>query len=205
MLFACNTFSLFPVTSDLIWFIHFGFLWYLCSVFSPALVPIHSRSLQANNAVILRQAALCCLMIASAPERRERKQWWGWRTVNVGSWDIELFSSYIWAAVFTCEHLMYSRRHVHLCQALPALSVVQPDQRTALQRQPHTLTVRHHARHAPTAVCAHLEPVLRRREEVSLNGLSALLFIHISIHPSTYLLYQCSCVDNKDSVLWATP
>lgn len=36
----------------------------------PALVPIHSRSLQASNAVILRQAALCCLMIASAPEHR---------------------------------------------------------------------------------------------------------------------------------------
>lgn len=40
----------------------------------PALVPIHSRSLQANNAVILRQAALCCLIIASAPEWRARKE-----------------------------------------------------------------------------------------------------------------------------------
>lgn len=29
--------------------------------------------------------------------------------------------------------------------------------------------------------------------------------VHASIHPSTYLLYQRSCVDNKDSVLWATP
>lgn len=50
---------------------YFGFL---ISVFLPALVPIHSRSLQASNAVILRQAALCCLMIASAPEWRERKK-----------------------------------------------------------------------------------------------------------------------------------
>lgn len=40
---------------------------------SPALVPIHSRSLHANNAVILRQAALCCLMIASAPESETRR------------------------------------------------------------------------------------------------------------------------------------
>lgn len=43
--------------------------------FVPALVPIHSRSLQASSAVILRQAALCCLMIASEPgvERRKRE------------------------------------------------------------------------------------------------------------------------------------
>lgn len=32
---------------------------------TPALVPIHSRSLQANNEVIRRQADLCCRMISS--------------------------------------------------------------------------------------------------------------------------------------------
>lgn len=42
-------------------------------VFLPALVPIHSRSLHASRAVILRQAALCCLMIASAPEQGPNK------------------------------------------------------------------------------------------------------------------------------------
>lgn len=34
---------------------------------TPALVPIHSRSLQARRAVILKHAALCCRMIASEP------------------------------------------------------------------------------------------------------------------------------------------
>lgn len=43
-------------------------------MFLPALVPIHSRSLQANSAVILRQAALCCLMIASAPGQRGQRR-----------------------------------------------------------------------------------------------------------------------------------
>lgn len=52
----------------------------ILSVLLPALVPIHSRSLQANNAVILRQAALCCLMMASAPEWTERKERIGWRS-----------------------------------------------------------------------------------------------------------------------------
>lgn len=35
---------------------------------TPALVPIHNKSLQANNAVTLKQAALCCLIISSQPE-----------------------------------------------------------------------------------------------------------------------------------------
>lgn len=96
-----------------------------------------------------------------------------------------------YACVFTCKHFMHGRRHVHLCQALPALSMVQSDLRTALQRQPHPLTVRHHTSHAPAAVCAHLEPVLRWREEAlhSLNRLSASKPIpshtHLSICPPT--------------------
>ena len=60
---------------------------------------------------------------------------------------------------------MHRRRHVDLRQALPALSVVEPDLRAALQCQPHTLTVGHHASHAATAVRAHLKPVLWKREE----------------------------------------
>lgn len=101
---------------------------------------------------------------------------------------------------------MHSRRHVHLCQALQGLSVVQFDLRAALQRQPHTLAVRHYASHAPTAVCAHLEPVLRWREEVLHTKIVSVCLViyspaRTSIHPSTYLLYQCSCVDDKDSVL----
>lgn len=51
----------------------------------PALVPIHSRSLQASNAVILRQAALCCLMIASAPECKKGNRW-NWMEVIGGWW-----------------------------------------------------------------------------------------------------------------------
>lgn len=51
-------------------------------MFLPALVPIQSRSLHASNAVILRQAALCCLMMASAPEWRERKE-----SGIVGEWE----------------------------------------------------------------------------------------------------------------------
>lgn len=34
---------------------------------TPALVPIHSKSLQARSAVIRKQAALCCRMMASEP------------------------------------------------------------------------------------------------------------------------------------------
>ena len=34
---------------------------------TPALVPIHNKSLQINNDVTRKQAALCCLIIASAP------------------------------------------------------------------------------------------------------------------------------------------
>lgn len=119
------------------------------------------------------------------------------------------------SSVFTCEHLVHSRCHIHLCQALPGLSVVQFDLCTALQRQPHTLTIRHHARHTPTAVSAHLEPVLwgRRTREVQrrcfilYESICVLLItIYIfTLSARSYLLYQCSCVDNKDSVLWATP
>lgn len=62
--------------------------------------------------------------------------------------------------IITCEHFVHCRRHVDFRQALPALSVVQPDLRAALQCQPHTLTIGHHTSHAAAAVCAHLEPVL---------------------------------------------
>lgn len=42
---------------------------------TPALVPTHSKSLQANSAVTLKQAALCCRMISSQPaDRVQRKQ-----------------------------------------------------------------------------------------------------------------------------------
>lgn len=58
--------------------IDLNFQVFCTSVFLPALVPIHSRSLQANNAVILRHAALCCLMMASAPE-------WTWNNVGGGA------------------------------------------------------------------------------------------------------------------------
>lgn len=34
---------------------------------TPALVPTHSSSAHTNSAVILRQAALCCRMMASEP------------------------------------------------------------------------------------------------------------------------------------------
>lgn len=34
---------------------------------TPALVPTHSSSSHTNSAVILRQAALCCRMMASEP------------------------------------------------------------------------------------------------------------------------------------------
>lgn len=34
---------------------------------TPALVPIHSKSLHTRRAVIRRQAALCCRMMASEP------------------------------------------------------------------------------------------------------------------------------------------
>ena len=93
----------------------------------------------------------------------------------------------------TCKHLMHSRCHIHLCQALQRLSVVQFDQGTTLQRQPNTLTVRHHAGHTPTAVCAHLEPVLRTREEMShtlltdcrhlLSCTQILIFFHLPLVP----------------------
>ena len=39
---------------------------------TPALVPIHKRSLQASNAVTRKHAALCCRMIASEPATRRR-------------------------------------------------------------------------------------------------------------------------------------
>lgn len=88
--------------------------------------------------------------------------------------------------MFTCKHFMHSRRHVHLRQALQGLSVVQFDMRAALQRQPHALTVRHHASHAPTAICAHLEPVLREREEKCQTTSSFIQpYTHLSILPPT--------------------
>lgn len=34
---------------------------------TPALVPIHNKSLQASRAVALKQAALCCRIISSQP------------------------------------------------------------------------------------------------------------------------------------------
>jgi hypothetical protein len=37
---------------------------------TPALVPTHSKSLQANKDVTLRQAALCCLMMSSQPANK---------------------------------------------------------------------------------------------------------------------------------------
>jgi len=45
-----------------------GFIWGIGTVSStPALVPIQSNSLQANSAVTLRQAALCCRIMSSQP------------------------------------------------------------------------------------------------------------------------------------------
>lgn len=38
---------------------------------TPALVPTHSSSAHTNSAVILRQAALCCRMMASEPGEGE--------------------------------------------------------------------------------------------------------------------------------------
>lgn len=46
---------------------------------TPALVPIHKRSLQASNAVTRKHAALCCRMIASEPATRRRL-----KTINYG-------------------------------------------------------------------------------------------------------------------------
>lgn len=97
--------------------------------------------------------------------------------------------------VFTCKHLVHSWRHVHLRQALPALSMIQSDLRTALQRQPHALPVRHHAGHAPTAVCAHLEPVLRRREEALDITVCAPRYLSTRphTHPSPSICPPTSC------------
>lgn len=49
---------------------------------TPALVPTHSSSSHTSKAVILRQAALCCLMMASEPgvggqTRAEANPWPG--------------------------------------------------------------------------------------------------------------------------------
>lgn len=63
----------------------------------------------------------------------------------------------------TCEHLVNSRRHVHLGHALVAGGVVQANLCTALQSHPHTLTIAHHAGHTPPAVLAHGKRVLRTR------------------------------------------
>lgn len=41
---------------------------------TPALVPIHSKSLHARRAVIRRQAALCCRIMASEPVEHPRRQ-----------------------------------------------------------------------------------------------------------------------------------
>ena len=38
---------------------------------TPALVPIHNKSLQIKSDVTRKQAALCCRIIASAPERQK--------------------------------------------------------------------------------------------------------------------------------------
>lgn len=65
---------------------------------------------------------------------------------------------------------MHGGRHVHLRQALAALGVVEAHMRAALQRQPHALTVCHHAGDAAAAVGAHLEPVLQRREVEEEGG-----------------------------------
>lgn len=58
-----------PVTiggCDILWVD--GFIWGIGTVSStPALVPIQSNSLQANSAVTLRQAALCCRIMSSQP------------------------------------------------------------------------------------------------------------------------------------------
>lgn len=113
----------------------------------------------------------------------------------------------------TCKHFVHCRRHVDLRQALPALSVVEPHQRAALQRQPHPLTVGHHTGHAAATVRAHLEPVLQRREEL-YHLLTAVvnpatpppdLSPHTHPHLSTYLFFQCRRIDNQDSVLRPTP
>lgn len=58
-----------PVTiggCDILWVD--GFIWGIGTVSStPALVPIQSNSLQANSAVTLRHAALCCRIMSSQP------------------------------------------------------------------------------------------------------------------------------------------
>lgn len=58
-----------PVTiggCDILWVD--GFIWGIGTVSStPALVPIQSSSLQANSAVTLRHAALCCRIMSSQP------------------------------------------------------------------------------------------------------------------------------------------
>lgn len=38
---------------------------------TPALVPIHNKSLQIKSDVTRKQAALCCRMIASAPMKKK--------------------------------------------------------------------------------------------------------------------------------------
>ncbi len=49
---------------------------------TPALVPIHSRSLHARRAVIRKHAALCCRIMASEPKRKrwDRDLIWFWNS-----------------------------------------------------------------------------------------------------------------------------
>jgi len=53
---------------------------------TPALVPIHNRSLTANSDVTRRHAALCCLMISSQPAKNKRLK----KTRNIFSTNIDV-------------------------------------------------------------------------------------------------------------------
>lgn len=96
--------------------------------------------------------------------------------------------------MITCQHLVHCGRYVHLRQALAALGMVEAHVRAALQRQPHALTVHHHAGDAAAAVGAHLEAVLQRRKGRGGGDQNEDRPVWISRHLVMFVVTSCASV-----------
>lgn len=104
---------------------------------TPALVPTHSSSSHTSSAVILRQAALCCRMMASEPRGQDGPE----LGLSPGPGSASSIGGQKgsrgkgqglgWTEVSTCQHPVHGGCDVYFCQLLKGVRVVETHVGTA--------------------------------------------------------------------------